>query len=639
MTTERLSILAAAAALGEFTAPELVAYTGANPNTVRQVLRREQQRSRLFQRTEGRRSGSGRPAVIWRLKDADAIFEEIAAEESRVAELQGSTGRKEQNISSTRGIDRVEVYLASAEEAVIRSYEVDDPWEQEAFARIALNLLEAANPQPEVMEDENFSDNWWAHEPDLPELPTKSTLTPLETVSRVRIGAALPSFNESLIRVRESSLELIRRRAQRIAAFASISARQAEALPIGSEYLTRAAEAISEGSRVLPVHQTLVWIKLFVDISIKSVNAPPVAVLTTAERSPNDLFPVARGDWRKLRAPSELADTGYVLWVEGWAESLLTSSLIPGVVVSHDDSPASNEALSQVMTDAGNLVLGRAIVIASTGANSQVIARVAASGGIYYPVLHDTVAGLLPVVSLAVAQALNSTPPDLVVADASRLSPGAYLRAFNQDLIRAISPIEVQPSDLEVTRRALAALDTAIAAYRHLSSEQEVAYSDLVDVFDSLSAQWPDPGRSREAIAAMHESLNSYLRIVELRSDFLYAADRNAFLASRALEVGRQEAHDALAWAYRELQNQLEAEPSKSTPESHLTLKEREVAALLANGKTPREIGDALAISYSAARKRVANIGRKLGFKSTAEVAAWATKSEEAVNNDGAGRS
>ena len=50
MATERLTVLAGAVALGEFTASELAAYTGVNSNTVRQVLLREQKRHGFFQR-------------------------------------------------------------------------------------------------------------------------------------------------------------------------------------------------------------------------------------------------------------------------------------------------------------------------------------------------------------------------------------------------------------------------------------------------------------------------------------------------------------------------------------------------------------------------------------------------------------
>ena len=57
---------------------------------------------------------------------------------------------------------------------------------------------------------------------------------------------------------------------------------------------------------------------------------------------------------------------------------------------------------------------------------------------------------------------------------------------------------------------------------------------------------------------------------------------------------------------------------------SALTRREREVAALIARGMTNREIADELVISEMTADSHVSHILRKLGFRSRAQVAAWA---------------
>jgi predicted ATPase/DNA-binding NarL/FixJ family response regulator len=54
-----------------------------------------------------------------------------------------------------------------------------------------------------------------------------------------------------------------------------------------------------------------------------------------------------------------------------------------------------------------------------------------------------------------------------------------------------------------------------------------------------------------------------------------------------------------------------------------LTAREREVAALVAQGKTSREIADLLVISERTAEVHVSNILGKLGFTSRAQIAAW----------------
>jgi DNA-binding NarL/FixJ family response regulator len=55
-----------------------------------------------------------------------------------------------------------------------------------------------------------------------------------------------------------------------------------------------------------------------------------------------------------------------------------------------------------------------------------------------------------------------------------------------------------------------------------------------------------------------------------------------------------------------------------------LTRREREVAALIAQGLMNREIADRLIISEMTADSHVSHILRKLGFRSRAQVATWA---------------
>jgi DNA-binding NarL/FixJ family response regulator len=57
-----------------------------------------------------------------------------------------------------------------------------------------------------------------------------------------------------------------------------------------------------------------------------------------------------------------------------------------------------------------------------------------------------------------------------------------------------------------------------------------------------------------------------------------------------------------------------------------LSAREREVARLIAEGKSNREIAEALVISERTVTTHVANILSKLGFNSRAQVAAWAVQ-------------
>jgi DNA-binding NarL/FixJ family response regulator len=57
-----------------------------------------------------------------------------------------------------------------------------------------------------------------------------------------------------------------------------------------------------------------------------------------------------------------------------------------------------------------------------------------------------------------------------------------------------------------------------------------------------------------------------------------------------------------------------------------LTAREREVAALIAEGKTSQEIADLLVVSGRTAEVHVGNILRKLGFTSRTQIAVWAAE-------------
>jgi DNA-binding NarL/FixJ family response regulator len=66
---------------------------------------------------------------------------------------------------------------------------------------------------------------------------------------------------------------------------------------------------------------------------------------------------------------------------------------------------------------------------------------------------------------------------------------------------------------------------------------------------------------------------------------------------------------------------------SGAAGEGELTTREREVAALLAEGLSNAELARRLYISPTTAAVHVSNILMKLGMSSRAEVAAWAVRS------------
>ena len=57
-----------------------------------------------------------------------------------------------------------------------------------------------------------------------------------------------------------------------------------------------------------------------------------------------------------------------------------------------------------------------------------------------------------------------------------------------------------------------------------------------------------------------------------------------------------------------------------------LTAREREVAALIAQGKANREIAEILVVNYRTIEKHIENMLSKLGFASRAQIAVWAAE-------------
>jgi DNA-binding NarL/FixJ family response regulator len=61
-------------------------------------------------------------------------------------------------------------------------------------------------------------------------------------------------------------------------------------------------------------------------------------------------------------------------------------------------------------------------------------------------------------------------------------------------------------------------------------------------------------------------------------------------------------------------------------PASLLTPRERQVAVLIAQGLTNRQIASELIVAESTAERHVANIMNKLGVNARSQVAAWAVE-------------
>jgi predicted ATPase/DNA-binding CsgD family transcriptional regulator len=72
-----------------------------------------------------------------------------------------------------------------------------------------------------------------------------------------------------------------------------------------------------------------------------------------------------------------------------------------------------------------------------------------------------------------------------------------------------------------------------------------------------------------------------------------------------------------------------EASPGSPAGPGGLTPREREIVALVVQGRSNKAIGEELVISPATAARHIANILLKLGFNSRAQVAAWAARAED----------
>jgi DNA-binding NarL/FixJ family response regulator len=63
-----------------------------------------------------------------------------------------------------------------------------------------------------------------------------------------------------------------------------------------------------------------------------------------------------------------------------------------------------------------------------------------------------------------------------------------------------------------------------------------------------------------------------------------------------------------------------------TTPDDPLSPRERQVAALVADGLSNREIAERLVLSERTAQNHVQHILGKLGFANRAQIAAWAER-------------
>jgi DNA-binding NarL/FixJ family response regulator len=125
---------------------------------------------------------------------------------------------------------------------------------------------------------------------------------------------------------------------------------------------------------------------------------------------------------------------------------------------------------------------------------------------------------------------------------------------------------------------------------------------DLGKVYSSM-ARREDARREFNSARASIDELAKNVAPGPLRDEFLQEA--SAMLPAVRMPTARQAAKRA---------------------SGGLTAREREIAVLIAQARSNREIADELVISEKTAERHIANILHKLGFNSRTQIAVWAVE-------------
>jgi len=222
------------------------------------------------------------------------------------------------------------------------------------------------------------------------------------------------------------------------------------------------------------------------------------------------------------------------------------------------------------------------------------------------------------------------------------LEPGAAMQTIGQRLVWAAC------ADLALARsdpgRALDITDRLIASAANLSSERVIPrlWKLRGEALAALGQVAEADTMLRAAQATAHEQgLRPWLWRICLALGKLYQAlarkgeAEQAFLTARTLieELAANVPDERLrehflSQATAMLPPRRSLSPGRVTKQAHggLTAREREVAALIAQGKINREIAEALVVSERTVESHVSNILAKLGITSRAQIAVWATE-------------
>lgn len=194
-------------------------------------------------------------------------------------------------------------------------------------------------------------------------------------------------------------------------------------------------------------------------------------------------------------------------------------------------------------------------------------------------------------------------------------------------VLQGLAHARLQQGDLD---RAHALICESVALYRNRGNLKGMG--ECLIGFGVLASE---RGLQAEAVrllttaATRGKSVYLSLLLVEGREYDRYLAEARAQLTGQQFEQAQQEGRAQTLEQAIEYALTLPLVPADPTSETHdqfggLTEREREIAALIVQGKRNAEIAEQLVLSKRTVEKHVANILSKLGLTSRAQIVRWA---------------
>ena len=203
------------------------------------------------------------------------------------------------------------------------------------------------------------------------------------------------------------------------------------------------------------------------------------------------------------------------------------------------------------------------------------------------------------------------------IGDASNLFPfvvtGTRAYLASRDIDGATAWLE--KCAVLIRRRGIPGTIATLDHAEGLIRQAEGRSNEAKELLERASAAWDERGRFWEGVQALIDLARCAVR------------GRRAGEATRLATEARRRAGDAGATLLVKLAGSVKLDPSADTASGPLTAREFEVAQLIAEGATNREIAERLVIAPKTASTHVEHILAKLGVSRRAEIAAWVSRS------------